>query len=115
MKKINWKYLNDNEVLIGKGFYISYNSFTSASKSGLGGMFNALGGVVGALAGIELETDGRAETALCVKQKGGRTTFFILNGDFRKEYEIALKEGLTACKKVYKANIKNKSNWSTQL
>lgn len=40
-------------------------------------------------------------------------TYWILNGDWRKEYEAVYEQGFDACLAVYKANkAKYKSSWS---
>ena len=104
---MKWKKLSDNEVLNGKGFYISYNSDTSTSKMGLGMFLNKLGGLMGGL-----EDDGRAETALV--KKGKKNVFYILNGDFRKQYE-KLFPSFNKCLKFFMENKENWSKWSTGI
>jgi len=85
-----------NQVLEGKGFFISYNPRP-------GQMF---GGWVA--------DDGGDETAL-VRTGKGRNTYYILNGDFRKDYEKLINDGFVACKKFYdKKRKKFKSSWSTE-
>jgi len=78
-----------NYLLQGRNFYISYqpNAFNGI------GMFRA--------------DNNSAETALC---KDGK--FFILNGDFRKQYEELFPKGYRALKKFYNDNINLKSSWS---
>ena len=106
-----WNDLGDNQVLSSDGFYISYNPDTGASKSGLGELFNLLGHNI---SDGKLEVDGRAETALVLKTGNGKNIFYILNGDFRKEYEELFPKGFAACKKFYDRNKKkHRSNWST--
>lgn len=61
MKK-DWKQLTHNEVLQKDGYYISYNGNT------------------------DLNLEGRGETALVLEKEEGKR-FWILNGDYRKEYE----------------------------
>jgi hypothetical protein len=51
------------------------------------------------------------ETAL-VDYKNG-ATFYILNGDFRKEYESVIDGGFEACLRVYKSNLDKRSSWSS--
>lgn len=93
-----WKPLGTNEVLEGKGFYISYNPNTSDVCSSFTNFGNALGGNF---------KDGE-ETALCYDG-----SFYILEGDFRKEYASAFPKGLNECKKVFeKHKVTNRSNWS---
>lgn len=83
-----------NKIVHGEGFMVSYNDFLNISG-------NTLGSAMG--------SDNRsAETALCFDN-----TYLILNGDFRKEYEAVIDEGLDACKKVYEAHSEtNNSSWS---
>jgi len=78
-----------NEILQGDGFHVSFNANPGS--------------------GISLfQSDaGSAETALCA---GGE--FFILNGDFRKEYEAIVDQGLTACLDFFKSKSELKSSWS---
>ena len=90
-KKHKWKQGNSNQTLKGKGFMISYLS----PKTNLTGikLFNA--------------DDEQAETAIVVDGK-----YYILNGDFRKEYEAAIEKGLIACIQIFKAHPELKSSWS---
>ncbi|MGV8130555.1 MAG: hypothetical protein ACP5N7_00465 [Candidatus Pacearchaeota archaeon] len=83
---------NSNEFLQGKGFYISYNSCPWA-----GFQF--------------FESDNRSSETALVKE-GKNKKFYILNGDFRKEYEQLIDKGFNACKTFYKKNIDHKSSWS---
>lgn len=83
-----------NEVLDAEGFYISYNPrpcfFMPCFRSDNGG----------------------AETALC-DQRDKRTKFYILNGDFRKQYEKLVPNGFEACKAFYdKKKKRYGSSWS---
>lgn len=85
--------LSGNEILRGDGFYISYMR-------------------PGALQHIPwaASEQGQAETALCVGDE-----FYILNGDFRKEYEAAFPGGLKSVLEVYEKNKDQCSPWSTKL
>ena len=57
--------------------------------------------------------DESAETALVVRNKGSYR-YFILNGDFRHEYEKVLDSGLAACMAVYDKNkAEHDSSWTT--
>ena len=106
MKKNNkseWIDNNGNFILIKKGYYISYNPNTNANPLGLN--LNVFGGLMGSIIGKEIESDGRAETALC---KDGN--YFILNGDFRKDYEKC--KSYAECLKFFKSKEKFKSGWS---
>jgi hypothetical protein len=82
---------NTNTVLDGEGFYISYNS-NPCSSLGFFGSDNH-----------------SAETALC---KDGK--FFILNGDYRKEYSERIDKGFDACKEFYDTLKQEcRSSWSS--
>lgn len=58
--------------------------------------------------------DGMDETALCVGTGEG-TRFYILNGDFREQYEELAEKGVDACMQFYRDNIKKASSWSDDL
>ena len=75
MKK--WEKINNNYIISKKGFYISYNSDTSAKT--LADPYG-LSEVIGNLCGL----DSGEETALVLKKTN---SYYILEGDFRKEYE----------------------------
>ena len=51
--------------------------------------------------------DGSVETALV---KNGK--YYILNGDFRKEYEEIIDKGFSACKKFFDSKPELHSSWS---
>ena len=91
--KMEWKKISNNEVLSGDDFYISWLQDTSSL-----GISSWVG-----------DDNNKGETALC---KDG--DYFILNGDFRKEYEKYFDEGFESCKKnVYdKMKKTNSSCWS---
>ncbi len=75
-----------NEFIEGDGFWISYNPSTSEG----------------------------AETALCKTGKDG-TNFYILLGDYRKQYRKEVKNGYMNCKKLFTRLAKEgaeKSPWS---
>lgn len=113
MKKKEWKKFNDNEILEGRGFFISYNPNTNLSKSGLGKVYNLMGAQIGHITGITLEDDGRAETALVKKNNETRPRkFYILNGDFRKEYSELVPKGFKTCYKFFNSKSEFKSGWS---
>ena len=84
-----WKSNGNKEVLNGEGFYISYNSNPGCGVS----MF---------------ASDAGSETALC---KDG--DYFILNGDYRKEYEKLAPQGWDSCMEFYKEKApEHSSSWS---
>ena len=96
MKKLWIKNSSDgfsttNFTLKGKGFLISYNPYT-------GGIFQAFAGDNGI---------GSAETAIIHKNK-----FYILNGDFRKEYEKRIDKGYKCCKEFFNSKKEFESSWS---
>jgi hypothetical protein len=73
---------------------------------------DALGSLGQALSGLELSND-LAETALCGRHLGITNPFFILNGDFRKEYEGIIDQGWDACYAFWLSQAEeHKSNWS---
>ena len=89
MKK--WKKNSHNEVLDGVGFYISFSH-----------------NPCGDIAAFKGDTD-NGETALVTENPH---KFYILNGDYRKEYEALVDKGLFACLEFFKANIENVSSWT---
>lgn len=79
-----------NSILEGKNFYISYNS-----NPGMGLWLFA----------SDNHSD---ETALCKDNE-----FYILNGDFKKEYEKLINKGFAACKRFYEQKKEEfGSSWS---
>ena len=80
-----WKKIMYNEILESDGFYISYNPDCS---KGLGGIMDRLMG--------DHQTQ---ETAIVIAD----STFLILDGDHRKEYEKRI-ESLESCIEYYKSN-----------
>ncbi len=108
-KKLGWRKVDTNSVLDCNGFFISYNPQTG--KTDLGKLLNTIGGMMGSIVGKELEADGRAETAI-VKEIKGRNNFFILNGDYRKQYEKLAPKGFKACMDFFKLKEEFKSGWS---
>lgn len=104
---MKWKKIANNYTLSGDGFYISYVSGRKTDP--LLVMLTELGNSIKKSVGDDKEfTDGE-ETALC---KDGE--YFILTGDWRKEYEKAFPKGYEACLEIYKNNKEEHSNeWST--
>ena len=87
---------NGNEVLSGKGFFISYNSNPGEGLS----MFQGDGG--------------SDETAL-VNYNDPDNEYRILNGDFREEYQAIIDQGFEVCLELYnKFNDTHGSSWSTE-
>lgn len=93
-KKLKWKIQEMNHLLrVNKDFYISFNPNTHS--------------VIG-ISAFDGDNGGCPETALC---RGN--DFFILNGDYRKEYEKVISKGFNACKKIFdKFKKDNQSSWS---
>lgn len=89
--KKEWKDLGRSTLLEGEGFSISYAKNPGAEIESFAA------------------TNGGDETALC---KDGK--YFILNGDWREDYELLIAEGFSACKKFFdKNNVgANVSHWS---
>ena len=83
---------SQNYVLEGDGFYISYNPDLNASY--FGSSFGS--------------DNGGPETALC---RDGN--FYILNGDWRKQYEKLVPLGWDPCKQFYNQQSAHaESSWS---
>lgn len=103
-KPLKWKKVkgNTNEILSGKGFYLSYNPM--ASDFGLAELLDLLD------PGAHHDRGGE-ETALFNKVT---RVWYILNGDFKEEYTKAFPNGFKACLEVYnKHKPTNRSTWST--
>lgn len=85
---MNWKKLAHNEILeIASNAYVSYNPTPSMSDEG-------------------------PETAL-VLEKDGKRKFFILTGDFRREYEEAItRDGIGGALAFFEANQDKLNGWS---
>ena len=88
-----WKQYEFNQVMDGDDFFVSYNPDTTAAF-----------GAISLFAG-----DGVGEeTALCIDGK-----YFILNGDFRKEYEDAI-DNVDHCRAIYDKNkAEHDSSWTS--
>ena len=84
-----------NYVLDGDGFFISYQP----NPCPMGVTFFA--------------SDNYSDETALVVPSDSKNKWRILNGDFRKEYENAIRNGLKACIEVYEANISQKSSWSS--
>lgn len=107
MSKKHWEHINNNIILRGDGFYISYNDAAGSKDMELHQQSVIMDALLGAMLGEEVER--QEETALCFDN-----TFLILNGDFRSEYENLIGKGLDECKKFYAKNKKiHQSVWST--
>lgn len=85
----NWTRGLYNYVKIFDDFFVSYNPDTAVMGIGM------------------FDGDGADETALC---KGGK--FFILNGDFRDDYDRLGPQGFDACLAFFKDHSEQKSSWS---
>jgi len=87
---------NGNEVLIGEGFFISYNS-------------NPGGGF------LVFQGDGGSDETALVNNGDPDNEYRILNGDFREEFEAIIDQGFEACLEFYnKREAENGSSWSTE-
>lgn len=93
--KNKWIKKDNGQVLSGNGYYISYVKFVKGTVAAdlFKGFF------------MPDCTDERTETALVIVDENGNSDtgrFYILNGDFRKEYEQAcpnLKKSLSIYRK----------------
>lgn len=102
---MEWKKLEHNDVLKGDGFYISYNP-------GVGGALMDTLGSMAALVSGDTDFMKRQEETALYDERGG--IWYILNGDYRKEYGEAYKGGLARCLEVYeKYKADFRSVWST--
>ena len=107
--KISWKPINNsftglkenNFVLSGKGFYISYNP--DSQRSYFGARFDQI------INEFNGKNDGGEETALVKNRK-----YYVLNGDFRKEYEKLLGKGFKKCKEFFDSKKEFKSSFSIE-
>jgi hypothetical protein len=111
MKK--WEAGLNNEVLQGDGFYISYNSHTG--RHAYSSVLTVVGNILKKLHGDGKYLKNGEETALVLESLNGRRAFYILEGDFRKEYEKLLDKGFETCKKFYDSKPELHSNWSTSV
>lgn len=104
--KQHWEQNTRNLILSGDGFYISYNSNTFGGH----GVFTDIHNALAPLVGEELAKDCE-ETALYDRKTA---TWYILEGDFREDYDQAFEGGLETCLAVYYRNsAKHRSTWST--
>lgn len=111
--------IGNNEVLNLDDFYISYNPSSKVNKEELreqailDEQFNVVE-LLDSLSERFLDVDRGEETALC---KNGE--YYILNGDYRKEYIEALNKSdndFEYCLySVFGVNNKNKSTWSGEI
>lgn len=85
-----WEYMGPNWILGAPDFFVSYNP----GNYGISFFMSDTGG---------------SETALVKDDQ-----YFILNGDFRPEYEAVIDLGFEACLQVYKNNLSHKSSWSNE-
>ncbi len=92
----NWQVTEQGNVILEReGFYISYNSMVDTYSATIP---------------CFTSDEGMDETALC-SNRG----FFILNGDFRQNYEALVDQGFDACYEFYLVNQdKCGSSWSTK-
>lgn len=100
-KKCKWVQTgNGNSFMKGDDFYISFNP--SPKPLFVGMIFEML--------------DNGPETALCINDKESftGTAFYILDGDFRKDYEKLIQLGKEACLKFYFDHPEAKSRYSTE-
>ena len=99
-----------NLVLNGDGFFISYRPSLSGSNPTLDLCATLATAISGELHGNDL-----AETALVGdRQDLGANPYFILNGDYRKQYENIVDKGWGACYQFWLSEVAkgNKSQLS---
>lgn len=97
--KYNWKEMpTGNMVLEKEGFFISYQPNE----------------VILAMPVASFKADGSGgETAVCIRDTEISNPYWILNGDFRKDFEKA--ETLKDCYDILKKNWSKISSWSNDL
>lgn len=110
-KKVEWEKLSHNEILEGKGFFISYNPNTNSDE--VGRLLNDTGVLIGLMNGVDLKKPEVAEETALVKLDE-QNVYYILDGDFRKQYTKLLPLGFKKCLEFYKSKPKQQSNWSTR-
>lgn len=93
-KNYSWRRYDRNIQLEAEdgSFHISYNPDASSGVS------------------MWAPDDLGAETAVVVDDY-----FFILNGDWRKQYEPLVEKGLDACLEFFAAHLEHASSWSDDL
>lgn len=96
-----------NELLQGDGFFVSFRGTENRPE-----FLGLLEGLASLVSGNEDMTIPKPETAL-VTDEDGRRIYRILNGDFRKDYEGLVEQGLNACLTFYDSQSDHKSDWST--
>src|SRR5438105_565164 len=99
-----------NQILKGKGFYISYvpPAHFREQRSCDASLANMLAGMATMMSGKKHSNDG-AETALNADGK-----WMILKGDYRKDYAGLVKKGKKACIAFYLTQKDEAgSEWST--
>ena len=107
MEQNKWEKLNspltglsyNNEILKKDTFFISYNPDTRRSD---------IGDSIDSLLSMFVGEVGGEETAL-VDKSGKERKFYILNGDFRKDYEKLVDKGFKKCLDFFMGN---KDSWS---
>ena len=94
--------MNNNEVMMGDGFYVSYNPNTKSTP---------LAKVVDELLSLLVGEGGGEETALYCKKDDN---FYILDGDFREGYKDLIQQGFESCKAYFNEQVKkgHRSNFS---
>lgn len=103
MDKQKWEKIADNYILPFGDSYISYQGLRRPTTRQHSLLMDFLAGMF-----IGESIKQHKETALVNDGK-----FFILNGDFRKEYEKLVPKGWDACFKFYlKKREKHISQWS---
>ena len=90
-----WIFYENHYELQGDGFHISYNPTTSSL-------------------GADLVGDQEEETALCRRIDAANQVAYILNGDWRRDYELHVDQGWDACYQFYQEyKADHQSRWSS--
>lgn len=105
---MNWNKAGNNYTLRGDGFYISYIPAGTDP-----GPMDILASVVWDESNSRQQA---GETALCVGETYPKlkNAFFILVGDYRRQYEELLPKGIQACLEFYFAQPKSERSWWTR-
>lgn len=109
-----WENRGRNVILQFDGFYISYNPDTSQIQvsPGMRAMHEMMVkfGIMPSLPQLCGDYGGCDETALCLEETNDH---WVLNGDFREEFEAAAENGFESCLLLYKQlRVKHRSSWS---
>lgn len=107
---MTWLKNDYNEVLRGDNFLVSYNPDTAQVRAAM--EITKIGNLMAEAMDAKQRFDDGAETALVFTDEEGRRRYWILKGDFRKEYEPLVPQGLSACQDFFMLHPAEASPWS---